>query len=241
MKLAHHALALAACLTLSIAGCSSTTCGACGPCPESFIARVTAPGAGSVEIDGVPCAADGGVFVCSVTPGVGARTVLIQAPGFVTATESVITAPPPAGCCTCSAQTTRDVTLRPVGSDAGAGDASVDDAGAPASDAGSDGGMAIDAGASTCDESRVMFRPAGGHLEPGQLCDDVFACAADDADAARIVAAASSFVCDPAPKGPCSGITCVMRPSTLDANEISEICALTQLASPPEISCLIYL
>lgn len=242
MKL-DRMLASALGVTLAIAGCSRPQCNAiCGPCEESFVARVTLTGGGSgVEIDGTPCAEGGTVFVCSVSPGVGARTVLIRAPGFVTSSESVITTPPPDGCCTCSPQITRNVTLRPDGTDAGARDAGIPDASTPPTDAGRDTGPLVDTGTATCDESQVRFRPEGGRLVVDQLCDDVFACAAGAAEAARILAAAPSFTCDPTPEGPCTAITCVLRPSTLDANEIAEICALTVLRPTPELACFVYL
>lgn len=242
MTFSRCILVVAITLALALSGCSSSPCSGalCGPCPETFVVRVTLEGGGTdVEADGVPCFADGSEFVCSVSPGVGTHTVLIQAPGFVTSTERVIVAPPPAGCCTCSPQVTRSVTLRPDGTDAGPRDAG------SSGDSGVFDGSIVDAGgepdASACDESGIEFVPAGGHLVEGQLCDDVFACPVDAAEAARITAAAPGFVCSSAPEGPCTGMTCVLRPSILDASELSQICALTQLGSPPALTCMIYL
>ena len=92
----------------------------------------------------------------------------------------------------------------------------------------------------SCDPSRVRFSPSGTLVE-GQLCDDVFACVPSSADAAALVAAAPDFDCSGAPSGGCTGVTCVFRPSTLDAAEIDEICAVTTLPSLSDLLCMIYL
>ncbi len=133
-------------------------------------------------------------------------------------------------------------------------DASADPA--AASDASSDAAMARDAttsdasrdasrDAASCDPSAISF-PMGGSLMEGQLCDDVFACVAGPTEAMALRAASGmTFECDAAPKGPCSGWTCVYRnpggPSTLDAMEIADICAVTVLSPRPTLVCRIYL
>jgi hypothetical protein len=94
-----------------------------------------------------------------------------------------------------------------------------------------------------CRPERVSF-PMGGELSPGALCDDVVVCVSDDAAAARVLAASSSFVCD-SPDGLC----CQYReggtgggPAVLDASEIAEICAVTMLEPAPDsITCVVYL
>ena len=128
-------------------------------------------------------------------------------------------------------------------SDAGSSDAGRTDAGS--SDAGRTDAGRTDAGGLTCLPSAVRFIPPGGSLRVGQLCDDVFACAVDAAHAAAIASSSSRFVCSPTPEGPCSGITCAYRdpggPSTLDASEIDEICAVTLVSPTPDMVCMVYL
>ena len=92
---------------------------------------------------------------------------------------------------------------------------------APASDA-----------ATSCNAAAVAF-PQGGTLTAGTLCDELYACADDAAGAARIAAASPRFSCAPGsePGSTCAAYTCAFRdpggPSTLDASEIADICALT--------------
>jgi hypothetical protein len=90
-----------------------------------------------------------------------------------------------------------------------------------------------------------MF-PQGGSLSPGTLCDEIYACADDAAGAARIEAASPHFACTPGaePQSACSAYTCAYRnpagPSTLDASEIADVCALTLLAPPPPLRCVVF-
>lgn len=140
------------------------------------------------------------------------------------------------------------VCSRSACGDAGTGDAGPRDAGADAgadaaTDAGADAASPRDAGA--CDESAVRFvYLASGPLAVGTLCDDVFVCVTDAAEEARVVAASSRFACMPTPEGPCSGMTCAYRdpggPSTLDAAELAEICAVTLVSPTPDVACAVY-
>lgn len=131
-----------------------------------------------------------------------------------------------------------------AGSDASASNDSGGDVGSTR-DAGLDAAPAandanVDGGAPSCDESRVTFVPPGGHIAIGQLCDDVFVCPADAAAAATI--AALGLTCSATTEGPCTtATTCVLRPSTLDAAEVQQICAVTTLGAPPPITCIVYL
>ena len=141
----------------------------------------------------------------------------------------------------------------------GGGDGATSDAGgdAPGADAGGDartdagddaradvgGDPNMDAGA--CNAAAVAF-PQGGTLAPGTLCDEVYACADDAAGAARIEAASPMFSCAPGgePGSTCGAYTCAYRnpggPSTLDAAEIADICAVTRLAPPPPLRCVVF-
>jgi len=141
----------------------------------------------------------------------------------------------------------------------GGGDGATSDAGgdAPGADAGGDartdagddaradvgGDPNMDAGA--CNAAAVAF-PQGGTLAPGTLCDEVYACADDAAGAARIEAASPMFSCAPGgePGSTCDAYTCAYRnpggPSTLDASEIADICALTRLVPPPPLRCVVF-
>ena len=96
-----------------------------------------------------------------------------------------------------------------------------------------------------CNAAAVAF-PQGGTLAPGTLCDELYACADDAAGAARIEAAASTFSCAPGsePASACTAYTCAYRnpggPSTLDAAEIADICAVTRLVPPPPMRCVVF-
>ena len=122
------------------------------------------------------------------------------------------------------------------GADAGT-DASAD------ADSGTDVSAGSDAGA--CNAAAIAF-PQGGTLAPGTLCDEVYACADDAAGAALIAAAAPAFSCAPGsePGSTCGAYTCAYRnpggPSTLDAAEIADICAVTRLAPPPPLRCVVF-
>jgi hypothetical protein len=103
---------------------------------------------------------------------------------------------------------------------------------------------ATDTGGS-CNPAAVSF-PQGGTLAPGTLCDELYACAADAADAARIQAASPTFSCAPGSEAgsSCTAYTCAYRnpggPSTLDGSEIADICALTVLSPPPPLRCVVF-
>lgn len=100
--------------------------------------------------------------------------------------------------------------------------------------------------AASCNPAAVAF-PQGGTLAPGTLCDELYACAADAADAARIEAASPHFSCAPGaePQSSCTAYTCAYQnpggPSTLDAAEIADICALTVLAPTPALRCAVFI
>ena len=236
-------------LSLAIAGCGGSTPSCegilCGACPEPLQLTVTlAAGVGgpvTSDSASVACTpSDPGMFVCHGQFGVGEHTVTLSAAGHEPeAVTFTITAAPP-GCCACLGGFTGSVTLEASGGgDAGMPDASVLDASMPG-DAGTDASAAM-----TCEASRVRF-PMGGTLSEGTLCDDVFVCVASEADAARVMAAGDHFECMETSEGPCSGRTCAYRnpggPSTLDAQEIAEICAVTVIAPPPsDIACIVYL
>ena len=97
----------------------------------------------------------------------------------------------------------------------------------------------------SCNPAAVTF-PQGGTLAPGTLCDELYACADDPAGAARIEAAAPRFSCAPGsePGSGCTAYTCAFRdpggPSTLDASEIADICAITVLTPAPALRCAVF-
>jgi hypothetical protein len=97
----------------------------------------------------------------------------------------------------------------------------------------------------SCNPAAVTF-PQGGTLAPGTLCDELFACADDAAGAARIEAASPRFSCAPGsePGSGCDAYTCAFRdpggPSTLDASEIADICAITVLTPTPALRCAVF-
>lgn len=118
------------------------------------------------------------------------------------------------------------------------------DASGTANDARPDAFAAIDANgadaSADCDPSRVRF-PGSGSLVEGQLCDDVFACVPTSTDAAALQVASPAFDCSGPTEGGCSGVSCVLRPSILDATEIQQICAVTLLPNVTDLVCNIYL
>lgn len=135
--------------------------------------------------------------------------------------------------------------------DAGTPDAGRPDAGAP--DAGRPDAGAPDAGApdagpgsgATCNPSAVRFAIiASGPLMVGTLCDEVVVCVRDSAEAARVMAASSRFVCSSTPETPCTGMTCSYRnpggPSVIDAAELAEICAVTVISPTPDVACVVF-
>lgn len=236
-------------LLVLLAGCScSSECdGAlCGACPEPVSIRVRLASAtdGPVTITGadIGCtASDPGTWICtSGSVGVGDHTITVSAPGYLSRELSFTIGAAPPGCCTCPGSYEDDVTLeRAMPGDGGPSDDASVDAGAGDAGAGD-----ASADAATCNPAAVRF-PMGGTLTEGTLCDDVFVCVADPADAAAVTAASSRFVCSPTPEGGCAGATCRYAdpggPSTLDAAEIAEICAVTVLAPTPDLVCMVYL
>lgn len=122
-----------------------------------------------------------------------------------------------------------------VSDDAALVDAAASEDAATAEDAATSGdsGMA-------CDTTRIRFFPAGMLME-GRLCDDVFACVPTRADAIALEAAAPLFDCSIPAEGACTGISCVMRPSLLDAAEVAQICAVTTLPALTDLVCFVYL
>jgi hypothetical protein len=139
----------------------------------------------------------------------------------------------------------RDADVTDVGtSDAGAADASYDaarDIDADTVDAAtSDDAAASDDAGPACDPTRIRFLPAGVLME-GRLCDDVFACVPTRADADALEAAAPLFDCAIPTEGACAGVSCVMRPSLLDAAEVAQICAVTTLPALTDLICFVYL
>jgi hypothetical protein len=225
-------------LTAALAGCSSNTAcnGAlCGACPESFVVHVTgAPSTATATIDGGTCTAVAGALTCSAPLAAGEHDVVVTVNGVPHTVHARIAAAP-AGCCTCSP--TSEQTLALGAADAGLPtDASLD---AATGDAAADDAAATDAGLA-CDPSAVTF-PAGGTLTVGQLCDDVFVCVASAADAAALMAAAPHYTCSTTPAAGCTAYTCRASPSTLDASELAELCAITVLTPRPPITCMIYL
>ncbi|MEM9071392.1 MAG: hypothetical protein AAGE52_22995 [Myxococcota bacterium] len=129
--------------------------------------------------------------------------------------------------------------------DGAALDGAVSD-GAVSDGAVSDG--ALDAAASDgggCNLDAVRFAIiARGPLAVGTLCDDVFVCLDDSTTAAAVQAASSVFQCDDETAPGCSGETCAYRnpggPSLIDADELAEVCAVTQLAPTPDVVCVVY-
>ncbi len=120
--------------------------------------------------------------------------------------------------------------------DAGRLDAGRLDAGRP------DAGPPTDAG--TCDESAVRYAVlASGPLRVGTLCDDLFVCVADAAEAARVTAASSAFSCSGS-GGFCPGMSCAYQnpggPSLIDMGELDEICAVTLIRPRPDLVCVVY-
>jgi len=97
----------------------------------------------------------------------------------------------------------------------------------------------------SCNPAAVAF-PQGGTLVPGTLCDELYACADNAAGAARIEAASPRFSCAPGsePGSACDAYTCAFRdpggPSTLDASEIADICAITVLTPTPALRCTVF-
>lgn len=248
----HSLSSLVLGLVVGISGCSGDEdCAGvlCGPCPQAIQMHVRLAGVASgvvtaSGVDGVGCSAAGdGSFYCnasSVAPGT--YTLTIAAPGHVPETVTFTLAPRGAGCCACSGSVSRELTLA----------SSTDSDGGLAPDAGvgPDAGVVTDAGggdggSTTCDPSALSFIPPGGSLSVGQLCDDVFVCVDGASAAATVMSASARFSCSATPEGPCPGWTCAYRnpggPSTLDADEISEICKVTVLVPRPAMTCMIYL
>jgi hypothetical protein len=246
----RHLLRLALLLLLALAldACRSGDCAdvTCGACPQSLTLTVTLAGggAGPVTVTGAgttTCAPSGAVWACGAAGlGPGEYTATVSAPGHASVMETFTITAASAGCCACTGTHTASLTLE-VAPDV---DASLPDAGGSDSGPEADAGPGTDSGAESCNPSAVAF-PMGGDLSPGTLCDDVFACVADATEAAAVTAASSSFTCSPTPSGPCSAYTCMYAgpggPSTLDAAEIAEICAVTLVTPTPAMTCRVYL
>ncbi|MBW2462233.1 MAG: hypothetical protein JRH11_11355 [Deltaproteobacteria bacterium] len=116
-----------------------------------------------------------------------------------------------------------------------------------ASPADSAADAAGDSAASSCRPERVTpIFIAGGEFAVGVLCDDLFVCAVDSADAAAIMAAAPEFECaeEPGAGGRCTAYTCTYRdpggPSTVDPAEYEAICAVTLLEPARPMYCAVY-
>jgi hypothetical protein len=101
-------------------------------------------------------------------------------------------------------------------------------------------------GPGACNAAAVAF-PQGGALTPGTLCDELYACAPDAAGAAQIEAASPHFSCAAGaePGSGCTAYTCAYRnpagPSTLDASEIADVCAVTVLSPAPSLRCVVFI
>ncbi len=142
-----------------------------------------------------------------------------------------------------------DVGTRDSASDV-ASDLGNPDSGADAAlDAGNDAAVAdssIGDAAMGCVPEAVTLIGAG-RFRVGEFCDELFACAADVRDAARINSVAPHFDCvEAAVSGSsCSAWTCQYRnprgPGTIDASEYAEVCAITVLAPTPRIDCRVFL
>jgi hypothetical protein len=127
--------------------------------------------------------------------------------------------------------------------------------GAVPGDAAADAGT--DALPGACDLARTAQCPGGAiraqatcdgpPIEVGAYCDDVVACAPDEAAALDMMRTAPAFVCDPLPPGaevcPAGAYRCTWQtPGTIDAADLATICAVTVLPTPPEqVQCLIYI
>ena len=124
-------------------------------------------------------------------------------------------------------------------------DGSVVDANLP--DASVMDSSAMDSGA-MCNVAAITRIPRSSEpVMVGTLCDEVYACADDLADVARIEGASSRFDCTmgPEPGSGCGAYTCSYRnpsgPSTLDADELAEICKVTILVPTPAMRCVVFL
>lgn len=144
-----------------------------------------------------------------------------------------------------------DVVLLDAATDAPTSDASASDASpfdasppdatldAPTADAPAD---APPSDGGECRLELIDSRPEGSPVGLGELCDDVFVCAADAADLARLRAVAPELECEPGTTfDECDAIVCVLRTSTIDEDELRTLCALTALEPPPAMLCQIYL
>lgn len=177
----------------------------------------------------------------------GTYVFVITAPGYAPAEATLVVRPGTTGCCACAVQ--GDATTVELGATDGgvALDAGLD-GGVVGTDGGSSDSGKPDAGADdaalpTCRPERVWF-PRGGDLSPGTFCDDVFVCVADEAEAERLMAASSNFICGDV-GAPCEGVGCAFlipeSPAFLDEAEIQAICAVTLLEPPPErIMCIVH-
>ncbi len=129
--------------------------------------------------------------------------------------------------------------------DASVPDGSVVDATLP--DAARMEGGAPDSGA-LCDLSAIMRIPRSPEpVMVGTLCDEVYACAADRAEANRIEDASVRFVCtmEPRPGSACSAFTCSYHEpggvGILDAAAIRQVCEVATLVPMPPMRCVVFI
>ena len=144
--------------------------------------------------------------------------------------------------------------------DAGRPDAGTEDAGRPDAGAGDSGRP--DAGAGDSGRPDVGPPDAGGLCNAGAIrriprspdpvmvgtyCDALYACASDRAEAARIQAASSRFVCTEgaAPASGCGAFTCTYtepgRREPYDAVDLRSFCPVTVLAPMPMMTCVVFI
>ena len=239
----------------------------CGACQVALTVEVPGAAGADVQVSATPsagtardCLAGGDFFQCDVGPG--DYVVSVTGPGGAAETREVTIAPDGGGCCACGYIPQRITVPLALPGDAGPRDAATPDAGADAgtsrdaevpvdaapdatSDASPDSG-GPDASAA-CDTSAVTLLPGGGALAVGTLCDEVYACADDVAETARIEAASSKFQCTAGAEtaSGCGAFTCSYRdpggPSTVDEAELREICRVIALSPTPMMRCVVFL
>lgn len=221
-------------MILVVTGCSSgDECAdlLCGPCPPAIEIEVSAPGtteppniAGPVALE---CHPRSNGWMC-VAPSAPVGTHVFEVGlGAETGTVTVDVEEGGGGCCACSTM---------------GGTGRVELGGRP-----TDGGIAVDASSGGCNPSLVEFPMEDGALEPGTLCDDVFACV--PASAVDSVEAATVFDCHAED----IGLSCATGevgcryadpggPSDLDEAEVANVCALSvHEPAPSRMVCRVYL
>jgi hypothetical protein len=93
--------------------------------------------------------------------------------------------------------------------------------------------QAMAASAAAEEVSRSVATVSAGSEEMGASIREI---SQNAAEAARVMGI--GFECSTTPDGGCAGTTCVLRPSTLDASEVQQICDVISVASPPATSCV---